>query len=129
MSIRICDYGPEREVATAADVETILAERAANGMNMWWVSLDAMYPCLSILANGDLACVHYHPHDRHAGFQAQGPAPGLDAGGQTMFSISGPHEEIWMPNPSVVAFSVAIRAVQDFLNDQKMSSSIEWLEL
>jgi hypothetical protein len=129
MPIKVCDYRTEREVGTEAEVEAILAERTANGMNMWWVAFDTQFPCVSILANKSLACVHFHPHDEHPGFQAQGPASGLDPNGETMFSISGPNEEVWMPNTSVVEFSVAIRAVRDFLRDQQMSSSIRWLEL
>ena len=130
MLIRVCDYGPEREVGTGAEVEAILAERAANGMNSWWVSWDSMYPCVGILANGDLACVHYFPDDRHAGFVAKGPAPGLDPSGQTMFSISGlSNEEDWTPNTDVVDFSVAIQVVRDFVRDRAMSSSVVWLEL
>lgn len=129
MSIKVSDYGHERDAASAAEVEAMLAERTLNGMNMWWVSFDERYPCVSILANESLACVHFHPHDQHPGFQAQGPASGLDEQGQTMFSISGPNEEVWMPNTSVVDFSIAVQAVRDFLRDKRMSPGIQWLEL
>jgi hypothetical protein len=125
----VCDYGREREVASGAELEIVLAERTANGMNCWWVSFDAMYPCVAILANGNLACVHYHPEDQHPGFQAQGPPIGLNANDQTMFSIDGPNEQIWMPNSSVIDFLTAIRVVRDFLRDQKMSPAVPWLEL
>jgi hypothetical protein len=124
------DFGGAHRVSSDADIDAVLAVRYAQGFNEFWLSRDGhRVPTIAIMANGDLARVHYFPRDDHPGFQSVGPAPGLDPDGGTMFALS-PTETPWpRPNRSVIPFSLALAAAKEFAKSPTLPRCIEWFEL
>src|ERR1700686_2027044 len=105
--MRIQDYDSVCDVTTPADIEAALSKRHA-GHNEFWLSHRTMlHPAMSILVNGDLACIDYFPKEDHPGFVSVGGAPS-DGPNETVFFVS-PTEKIWVENSAVTAFSDALK--------------------
>jgi hypothetical protein len=123
------DFEGTHQVNGDAQIETLLATRYGRNMNEFWLYRGTqLHPAMAIMANGDLACVHYFPRDHHPGFQSVGPAPDLNPRGETMFA-SDPDERSSMPNTTVVPFSLALAAAKEFARSPELPRCIEWFEL
>ena len=124
------DFGGTHEIDGDAQIETLFVTRYGQDVNEFWLYHGTqMRPAVAILANGDLACVHYFPHDGHPGFQSVGPAPGSIPAGRTMFASSTPTEKSSMPNSTVVPFSRALAVAKEFATSTKLPRCIGWFEL
>jgi hypothetical protein len=124
------DFEGTHDVDGDAQIETLLATRYGWNLNEFWLSHGAqLHPAMAIMANGDLARVHYFPRDDHPGFQSVGPALGLDPGGATMFASSPIERPSPRPNGSVISFALALAAAKEFARSRKLPRCIEWLEL
>jgi hypothetical protein len=129
--MEVDDFGGSHKVNSDQDLDEILAARYGQGVNEFWLwQGDKLRPAICIFANGELACIHYYPHDDHPGFQSLGPAPGLDSKGETMFFVNSPEgEETPMPNTSVVPFSWARAVAKEFARSTQLPRCIKWSEL
>jgi hypothetical protein len=126
----VFDFGGRHSVSSDREVDALLATRYGQALNEFWIYREAKKrPSIAIMANGDLALVHYFPRDDHPGFLSVGPAPGLDPDGGTMFALS-PLETPWpRPNRSVIPFSLALAAAKEFAKSPALPRCIEWFEL
>lgn len=124
------DFGGEHEVKSDAEIDAVLAARYGQGVNEIWLSHESLeYPAIAILANRDLACVHYFPKEFDPGYQSVGPAPGLDPKQDTAFFVNTPTEKLPMSNRAVVPFSLALAAAKEFYRSPKLPVCIRWIRL
>jgi hypothetical protein len=122
------DFRGVHEVSNDAEIGAILTARDGQGANEIWLSHETdEYPAILILANGDLACVHYFPKEFDPGYQSVGPAPGLDPKHDTMFFVNA--EQLPMSNRTVVPFSLALEAAIEFHRSRKLPICIKWIRL
>jgi hypothetical protein len=130
MNMRIWDFEGAHEASNISQLETVLQKRYRLGVNGFWLSHDnERYPCVSLLVNGDLACLHYFPTEPHPGFLSQGSLQELNPDEWTIFFLDNPDQEQEMPNSSVIHFSKAVEVARDFFSSKELPISIEWLEL
>ena len=86
-----------------------------------WLSGDSEYPCLAVLVNGDMACVHYFEED---GIMWQSCG---DFSKGTVFLAGG--EEWYAPADTVVSIESAICCAEEFFDSMKRPDCIEWQRL
>jgi hypothetical protein len=126
----VSDFGGEHEVSGNAHLEAALAARYGNGVNEFWIRHpNQRFPAIVILANKNLACVHYLTEQFDPGYQSVGPAEGLDPKGTTAFFVNTPTEILPMLNRSVVKFSLAVEAVKEFSKLVQLPVCIKWFRL
>jgi hypothetical protein len=124
------DLGGLHPANSDAEMERALAARYGQGVNEIWLAHgDQLFPALSILANKDLACVHFYPEEFDPGFQSVGPVPGLDPDQKTAFFVNTPTEILSMSNRSVVPFSLALEAAREFSKSPTLPRCIKWFRL
>jgi hypothetical protein len=124
----IYDFRGKHEVGSDFEMTFVLAKRNEDGFNEFWLHHgDDKRPCLAILANLDLAYVHYLPKDGHPGFQSLRLASDLDLDGQTMFRCN--RDRTPMPNSTVIPFSWALDVAKEFAGSKWLPRCIEWFEL
>lgn len=87
------------------------------------------FPAINIMVNGDLAHVHYFPKERHPGYASVGGALGLSPEEDTEFFHDNTQETIQIMNDSMVSFSDALKAAQEFAISKSMPKCIQWDEL
>lgn len=128
--MEIEDFGGVHKANSDTEIDALLATRHEHGVDEFWLSHENLtYPAIAIMANKDLACVHYFPGDDHPGFQSAGPAPGLNPEGKTRFASNIPDEISTMLNRTVVPFSWALAVAKEFARSAKLPRCIEWFEL
>jgi hypothetical protein len=126
----VSDFGGEHQVSGDTELLAILASRYGEAVNEFWLShAGHRFPAIVILANKDLACVHYLPEEFDPGYQSVGPAEGIDPRGTTDFFVNTPTEILGMLNRSVVKFSLAAEAAKEFLRSPQLPSCIKWFRL
>jgi hypothetical protein len=124
--MRIQDYNSVCDVITPADIEAALSKRHAGGINSFWLSHAAeLYPAINIMVKGDLASVHYLPKDRDPGFVSVAKVLGPRANETSIFFV-GPTEKIWVLNSTLIPFSEALKAAQEFSISTAMPKCIKW---
>jgi hypothetical protein len=127
--MRIEDYDSECDVTDPADIEAALRKRHDGGINSFWLSHGAnKFPAIGILVKGDFANVHYFPRDRDPGFASVAKVPGPRPNETSIFFVT-PTEKIWLLNSTLIPFSDALRAAQEFATSATMPKCIRWSEL
>ena len=119
-------FGGTEEVRDSLALDRILARRFGADVNAFWITGEEPFPALAILVRGELASVHFFPHDGHAGFQSRGTAPSQHP---VTFCCGSPTELIQVPSESVVAFDDARLAAHEVLSSFAMPQSLRWFEL
>ena len=129
--MKIEDFNNVHDITSLDELEGVLKTRYENGINQFSLYEDNIkYPWVALMVNGDLAALHYFPHEGHPGFIPLGKNVGLEPGGFTTFYLSNPHrEKLWIPNYSVIPYSVALTAAKEFFSSRQLPQSIEWFEL
>ena len=124
------DFGGAHDVNGDAEMEAILATRYGQGVNEIWLTHEGHeYPAILILANGELACVHYFPEEFDPGYQSVGTKQGVDPEGSTTFFVNTPTEPVYVLNTAIVPFSLACQAAKEFSKSSKLPRCIEWFRL
>jgi hypothetical protein len=124
--MRIEDYDSVCDVLSSQDIEAALSRRHPDGMNSFWLSHGTEeFPYINILANGDLAYVHYFPREGHPGFASVAKGP-VDKPRDTSVFFLYPTEKVWILNGAVVPFSDALKAAQEFAISSTMPKCIRW---
>jgi hypothetical protein len=130
--MRIEDFnGIIHHASDIEEIDNILRKRYGKGVNEFWISHgDERFPVISLQVSGRLACLHYIPRKRHAGFVSLGDLKslGLEPGGETTFYV-GPTTPIWALNEQVISFSDALKVVHEFSANPALPKSIRWFEL
>ena len=107
----------------------VLANRVGDAVNSFWLSRQSEgFPALAIMVNGDFACVNYLPDGDTAGYVSVGHLTGLEAR-DTSFTISMSGEQMEVEERSVVRFSDAVAAAQEFFATNRLPRCLDWDEL
>ena len=123
----IQDLESTHDVERPADINACLSKRNRAGVNSFWIGRVAGgFPALNIMVNGGLAYVHYFPKEDHAGYASVGGSLGLVPEGDTAFFHDNTEEPVQIMNVSVVPFSDALKAVQEFAVSNAMPKCIQW---
>jgi hypothetical protein len=124
------DFDSVRNVENPADIEAVLSKRHRAGVNSFWLGQRAAgFPAVAIMVNGDLAHVHYFPNEGPPGFASVGGSLGLSPDGETVFCHDNTEEICPMMNYSVVPFSDALKAAQEFAVSNAMPKCLQWNSL
>lgn len=124
------DFKGAVEVNTPDELEAALTKRYGRDANSFWLSRPLRrYPSLAMLVMGDVASLNYFPGGGGAGFRSVGHVSGLEAGGMSTFYLDSEEQEQPTLNDSVVPFSDALRAAQEFLASDTLPTAIQWFEL
>jgi Immunity protein Imm1 len=125
--MRIQDNDSVFNVTSPQDIEAALRRRHSPDRNSFWLSHGAeLYPVINIMMRGDLAYLTYIPNEDHPGFTSVGIS---DARGDTTFFHNDSNEETEIANYSVVPFSDALNAAQEFAISKEMPKCIRWTSL
>ena len=113
----ICDFYKEYVVTNPNEVDQILRINYGNGYNSFWIAMESnSYPCLAILTNNNLACVHYFPEERDSGFQSVSfENLNLNPSGETEFRVENINQSQFLNNDSVIELQQAIEVVREFM--------------
>ena len=105
------------------DIELLVRNAASLPMDDIWVHYESVseYPCLSILINGVLACVHYFESSELM-WQSKG-----DYDTEIIFSAGG--EEWCAPTDTIISIESAIKCLYEFCSNMKRPECIQWQEL
>lgn len=122
------DFEESREVHNEAELVSFLMRRYGTGVNSFWLFQDK-FPAISMLVKGDEASLTYFPKEGHPGFRSVGHLKGLKSGESTTFFLDSIHQEQPMINDSILPFSAALQVAKEFLNANKLPTTIKWFEL
>lgn len=88
-----------------------------------WISGEEKYPCLSILVNGEYACVHYFANENGEVWQSFG-----NLQREIIFKAGG--EEWEAPADTILSLEMAIECMKEFCSKRfRRPECIEWQEL
>jgi hypothetical protein len=119
------------DVQNVTAMEEARASRDSRGGAVFWLADDgAEYPTLAVRISGNVADVHYFPHDGHPGFRCVG-GEGLPKRGMTTLVYDGcdPGSGEDTPNEFVVSVSTACEVAKEFFRTKQMSDAVFWFEL
>jgi hypothetical protein len=119
----VSGYHRTWDVQDVAALEKAFAWRDSRGGAGFWLAHGSdRYPTLAIRISGDVADVHYFPHDGHPGFRCLG-GEGLPDGGMTTLVYDGcaPFSGEDTPNEFIVPFSKAWELAKEFFRTKPMS--------
>lgn len=116
---------------TIEELEETLAQ-SVDGVNEFFIVKEhTMFPYLTVLINGAYAHVYCVPTEEAAGSPAfsENAQTGLDPDGISVFYTNTPTEEIEIYNDYVIPKELAVRIVEDFAENGRMSDRVQWDEL
>lgn len=123
-NMNIANNKGDFECKTKQELEAVIRESALNPYDDIWISERAgEYPCLTILVNGDYACVHYFLNDKGDMWQSVG-----NAEDDTVFA-SGGGEPDFSPFEATISLEKAIECMNIFFDTHQRPACIEWREL
>jgi hypothetical protein len=130
MTLQVEDFGGLHEASSVSALESILMKRYKGEFNSFWLShRGARNPSLALLVRGDLANLHYFPHQSHPGLVPTGNVAGLSDGEMTVFHMDMGGEEVQVVNDAIIPFSSAVAAAKEFFASDTLPKSINWTEL
>lgn len=83
---------------------------------------------MSVLVNGDIACVQYFPYEDHPGYISKAASLPVVAG-EAVFYVNTPTEEIEISGYQVVSVGDAQMAAKEFFSSGELPKAILWEEL
>ena len=114
-------YNGDFELNSSEEIERKIIESSELPFDDIWIYLDAEYPCLSILVNGQSACVHYFLND---GDIWQSVGYGIK---DVTFDSNGVKSD--MPANSVIPLKLAVKCAKQFFETHSKPTFIEWRNL
>lgn len=127
--MKVFDFGGKVDCSSLEELNSTLANRHENNINEFELYGDGQYPYLTILVNGQWACVHFFQSEDDCGHYASCDENLLNEDGYTTFYIGLPTAETEISNNLVIPFSLALTIAQDFFLFSKMSEKVKWFEL
>lgn len=115
------------QASVDADVDQAIARRYRDSENDIWCFHGAKNPCLAVTLKGELACLHYFPHERHPGFMSNSRVQPV-IGDDVEFRIHN-QETVWVPRSAIVSTEDAGVAMKEFMRSPSLPSSLTWLNL
>ena len=124
--MRVEHFGGTDQIRDAAGLCELLKKRYGDDVNEFFISGEDLYPLLSILVRGSVACLHFFPQADHPGFISVG-AKKRD--GVLVFYTNTPTEEIEVDARAGIPFEQAQTAAKEFLELGSMPAFVQWKEL
>lgn len=109
------------ECNNVEQIENIIRQAALLPIDEIWISGNSEYPCLSILVNGYLACIHY--------FEQEGIMWQSYGNYQKEINFLAGGEEWCAPADTVVSLESAINCMIEFCSDMRQPKCIKWQKL
>jgi hypothetical protein len=129
--MRLGGYRRMWQVGDAESLDAALVWRDGRGGGIFWLRPDDDdYPALAMRVSGEVADIHYFPHEGHAGFRCLG-GEGLPEGRMTTLVYEGacPSTGEETPNEFVVSFETARSLAAEFFHTTKKPEAVQWFEL
>ena len=122
--MKVGNAGGDWECASKRELEILIRNSALNPYDDIWISeMEAGFPCLAILVNGNFSCVHYFLNDKGDMWQSVG-----DFEQEVTFKVTGEAPGL-MPGNCVISLDTAIKCMEIFFDTHKRPDCIEWREL
>jgi hypothetical protein len=118
----------ECDTTDDSEIEQALSRRHAGHNRFWLGHGEKKHPSITILVNGGLAHISYHPRRRDPGFVSVGAMPCHKPCAMSRFFM-GPIEEIWMAKYQVVPFEDAVKVAKEFAKSEALPTCIRWASL
>lgn len=109
------------ELRSCEEIERKIIESSKQPFDDIWFYLDAEYPCLSILVNGQYACVHYFLNNDDI---CQSVGYGSE---DISFECNG--EKSNVPADAIISLDLAIECAKQFFETHGKPTYIEWRKL
>ena len=107
---------------TPKEISEHICRSSTLPMDEIFISTETKYPYLSILVNGDHACIHYFESEDGAMFQSLG-------NGKEGIVFLAAGEEWKAPADTIVTLETAIKCMKEFFETMKRPKCIKWQEL
>jgi hypothetical protein len=124
-------FGGTVECENINKFNAVLNKRYGAGVNEFWLSGEAKFPCIAILINGEFAHVTFFPEDGHPGFHSINTEnPKLDE--TKVFYVNTVNEEIEINgdlNAGIISTGKAMEIANEFFMTLSMPKCAEWFEL
>ena len=120
--MKISNCNGEFDCHSWQELEQLIKKSSLNPPDDLWISENTEYPCLSILINGNYACVHYFLDDEGDMWQSVG-----DGDKDVTFVINGGKSDL--PADSVIPLEKAIECARQFYDTLDKPTCLEWREL
>lgn len=104
--------------------EIIKCNSAFSGGDEIWIGGDDEYPCLSILVNGQYACIHYFEEEGGDMWQSYS-----DYDEEVTFLEGAGDREWTAPEDTIVSLEDALKCMEEFYDTMERPECIEWQEL
>lgn len=112
------------ECQTKHELEDIIRKSALNPYDDIWVSeVAGEYPCLTILVNGNYACVHYYSNEYGDMWQSIGDSK------DDMTFVVGNGQPDFSPCEATISLDKAIECMNAFFDTHQRPCCIQWREL
>ena len=121
--MKIASNSGDHEFQTREETADFIRKSALNPYDDIWICGTEDYPCLAILVNGDLACVHYFLNDQGDMWQSVG-----NREEDVLFRVIGEAPGS-MPGDCVISLDEAIACVNQFFDTLQRPDCIKWREL
>lgn len=126
-----CDFAGCQEVTSMQELVALLRKRYENNANAVWMSHEGEGKCptLVLIVKDNLAYLNFFPKEYDAGLTSLGNMGDDLEGTMTTFFITRKGEIIWASNYSVLPFSSALQAAEEFFRTKELPCCVEWLRL
>ena len=122
--MNVANANGDQKCATKQELEILIRNSALNPYDDIWISeMEAGYPCLTMLVNGNFACAHYFLNENGDMWQSVG-----DCEQEVTFKATGEAPST-MPGNCVISLDTAIKCMEEFFDTHKRPNCIEWREL
>lgn len=121
--MNIASNSGDHEFQTKEEAADFIRKSASNSYDDIWIYGEEEYPCLAMLVNGDLACVHYFLNDQGDMWQSVGTCEEEVAFGVYNEAPGN------MPGECVISLDEAIACMNQFFDTLQRPDCIEWREL
>jgi len=107
---------------TVQEVESVIRKSSANPFDDIWISGEEEYPCLAVLLNGRLTCVHFFLNDGGDMWLSEG-----NYHEDTEFIAGG--QKTIIPKEYVIPLEKTLECVRQFCDSFERPDCIAWSEL
>ena len=121
--MNVANANGDQKCATKRELEILIRNSALDPYDDIWISeIEAGYPCLAILLNGNFTCIHFFDENGDV-WQSVG-----DCEKEVSFKVTDEAPST-MPGNCVISLDTAIKCMEEFFDTLKRPNCIEWREL
>lgn len=121
--MHIANSNGDFDLQLKQEIETMIRESAFNTCDDIWISGVDEFPALTLLVNGNYACVHYFINDTGDVWQSVG-----DCNQDIIFKTGDGNPE-FAPIGATISLEKAIECMRLFFDNLQKPDCIQWREL